>query len=152
MKTLQLTARTVNSATRPGHYGDGSGLYMQISAFGTKAWVFRFMLHGRSREMGLGSLNTFTLTRERARAARQLVADGIEADAPGSCRAGTINPRWRFVSRVSAERVPVPPVWSSPPKLCKAQKPGPSPGFFHRVEHPQGSGQGGLPKSTDACA
>ena len=80
MKTLQLTARTVNSATRPGHYGDGSGLYMQISAFGTKAWVFRFMLHGRSREMGLGSLNTFTLkeARERARAARQLVADGID--------------------------------------------------------------------------
>ena len=80
MKNRQLTARAVSSAKEPGYYGDGSGLYLQISDYGTRSWVFRFMLHGRSREMGLGSLNTFSLkeARERARAARQLLADGVD--------------------------------------------------------------------------
>jgi hypothetical protein len=46
-----------------------------VSSYGTKSWVYRFMVAGRSREMGLGSVDTFTLkeARERARmpAARQ---------------------------------------------------------------------------------
>jgi integrase len=80
MKTLQLTARTVNSATERGYYGDGSGLYLQISKYGTRSWVFRYTLHGRRREMGIGPINTLSLkeARERARAARQLLLDGID--------------------------------------------------------------------------
>jgi integrase len=80
MKFKQLTARAVNSATERGYYGDGSGLYLQISKYGTKSWVFRYKMHGRSREMGIGPLNTFTLAeaRERARTARQRVKDGID--------------------------------------------------------------------------
>jgi integrase len=80
MKTLQLTARTVDAAKEPGHYGDGSGLYLQVSDYGTRSWVFRYKLNGKAHEMGLGGVNTFTLkeARERARAARQLLADGID--------------------------------------------------------------------------
>jgi integrase len=80
MKTLQLTARTIDAAKEPGHYGDGSGLYLQVSDYGTRSWVFRYKLNAKAREMGLGSVNTFTLkeARERARAARQLLADGID--------------------------------------------------------------------------
>jgi integrase len=80
MKTLQLTARTIDAAREPGHYGDGSGLYLQISDYGTRSWVFRYKLNGKAHEMGLGSVNTFSLkeARERARAARQLLADGID--------------------------------------------------------------------------
>ena len=64
----------------PGRYGDGGGLWLQVSQFGTKAWIFRFMLGGRARQMGLGDVNTLSLkeARERAREARQLVADGID--------------------------------------------------------------------------
>ena len=38
------------------------------------------MLHGKVRDMGLGSLSTFTLkeARERARECRQMVAKGID--------------------------------------------------------------------------
>lgn len=81
MKTNQLSARKVESATTPGYYGDGGGLYLQVSKkYGSRNWVFRFMLSGRAREMGLGSPQTFTLkeARERARKCRQLVADGID--------------------------------------------------------------------------
>jgi integrase len=80
MKTCQLTTRKINAARRPGYYCDGSGLYLQVSNYETKSWVFRFKSGGRLREMGLGSIATFSLkeARERARACRQLVADGLD--------------------------------------------------------------------------
>jgi integrase len=80
MKSCQLSSRKVSTVRKPGYYGDGGGLYLQVSQYGTKSWVFRFALDGRTRDMGLGSLNTFTLkeARERARKYRQLLADGID--------------------------------------------------------------------------
>ncbi len=74
----KLSATEVAKKTKPGRYGDGGGLYLQVSSYGSKAWVFRYMLDGKARHMGLGSVDTFSLkeARERARQARQLVADG----------------------------------------------------------------------------
>lgn len=80
----KLSARSVASANEPGLYGDGGNLYLQVADVDgkgiTKAWIFRFMLAGRARKMGLGSVNDFSLAeaRERARQARQQVADGID--------------------------------------------------------------------------
>jgi integrase len=76
----KLTAVAVSKKTKRGRYADGGGLYLQVSEWGTKAWVFRYMVDGKSRTMGLGDLSTFTLkeARERARAQRQLIADGID--------------------------------------------------------------------------
>jgi integrase len=73
----KLTALKVGSLSKPGRYADGGGLYLQVTPSGTKSWLFRFMLQGHAREMGLGSCNTFTLAeaRERARQARQSVTD-----------------------------------------------------------------------------
>lgn len=61
-------------------YGDGGGLWLQVSGAGAKSWIFRFTLNGRSREMGLGSFSTFTLAeaREKALACRKLCAEGID--------------------------------------------------------------------------
>ena len=57
-KTTQrrLTARGVDSLKEPGRYGDGgrSGLWLRVTEGGNKSWIFRFMRHGRAREMGLG--------------------------------------------------------------------------------------------------
>ena len=85
--TGKLTALKVTRAKRPGLYGDGGSLYLQVSASGTKSWVFRFWiaerdpatgevvrdpatnkLKGRSREMGLGSFATVSLAEARDRA------------------------------------------------------------------------------------
>ncbi len=76
----KLSALWVAKVSELGVYADGAGLYLQVSKWGTKAWLFRFMLDGRSREMGLGSIRDFTLAeaRIRARDARQLLADGID--------------------------------------------------------------------------
>src|ERR1700722_19002495 len=76
----KLTATAVSNAKEPGLYGDGHGLYLQISAFDTKAWVFRYMIDGRARKMGLGPLHTVSLAeaRKRAQDARLKVLDGID--------------------------------------------------------------------------
>jgi Arm DNA-binding domain len=86
VKQNQLTARKIATAKKLGYYGDGGGLYLQVSATGTKSWIFRFMMNRRSRDMGLGSLHTFTLkeVRERARQCRQLVAQGSETGKQNS--------------------------------------------------------------------
>lgn len=75
-----LTQQQVNSIAKRGRYGDGGGLYLQVSAGGSKQWIFRYMISGRPRHMGLGSVRTFSLeeARERARLCRQKVADGID--------------------------------------------------------------------------
>ena len=54
----RLTALKVDKAKRPGMYADGGGLYLRVTQSGTKNWVFRFMLNGRPRWMGVGPLHT----------------------------------------------------------------------------------------------
>ena len=76
----KLSAAAVRAVSKPGLYGDGHGLYLQVSAFETKAWVFRYMLDGRPRKMGLGALHTVSLAeaRKRAETARLKVLDSID--------------------------------------------------------------------------
>ncbi len=75
----KLTALKVSRLDKPGYYGDGGGLYLQVSTTGSKSWIFRFQQAKRRREMGLGSTHTVTLldARERARMARLSLVDGI---------------------------------------------------------------------------
>lgn len=76
----KLSYAEVAKKVVPGRYGDGGGLWLQVSPTGTKAWIFRYMLDGKARHMGLGAVETFSLkeARERARQARQLLADGVD--------------------------------------------------------------------------
>jgi hypothetical protein len=68
---------------RPVRFGDGDGLYLQIapgSRGDVKSWLFRFKLHGKEREMGLGPFGELpdgvplADARKRAAAARALLA------------------------------------------------------------------------------
>ncbi len=76
----KLSAAAVRAANKHGLYGDGHGLYLQVSAFDTKAWVFRYMIDGKARKMGLGPLHTVSLAEARARAAaaRLKALDGVD--------------------------------------------------------------------------
>ena len=49
-----LNSRQVQTEKSPGLYADGDGLYLQVTAAGSKSWTFRFQLNGRRRDMGLG--------------------------------------------------------------------------------------------------
>jgi len=84
MLTLKKIAKALK---RPGRHFDADGLYLQIGEPGAKAprqhrgaWLLRYERNGRKRWMGLGALRDFSLeeARERARKARQLLADGVD--------------------------------------------------------------------------
>ena len=66
----RLTALKVSRAIKHGMYADGGGLYLQVTGTGAKSWIYRYMLHGREREMGLGSLSAVCLADARTKAAR----------------------------------------------------------------------------------
>lgn len=74
----KLSAKRVQSVIAPGWYGDGGGLWLRIFNDGSKRWIYAWERNKRRREMGLGSLGTISLAkaRERAEAARDLLADG----------------------------------------------------------------------------
>lgn len=60
-----LDDKTVKAKTKPGHYRDGRGLYLQVSVWGTKSWVFRYTINGKMRGMGLGSYEDVSLKEAR---------------------------------------------------------------------------------------
>jgi len=71
----------------PGLHHDGGGLYFRIGpkpasedATPAASWLFRYMLDGKAREMGLGAYPTTTLAAARGAAeeARQLKAKGSD--------------------------------------------------------------------------
>ncbi len=76
----KLSPAKVQKLSVPGMYGDGGGLWLNVGPSGGKSWVYRFMLDGRAREMGLGALHTIGLAdaRERAMACRRQCLDGID--------------------------------------------------------------------------
>ena len=79
--TNKLSAKlTEKNNLRPGLYGDGGGLYLQVSDYKTKAWVFRYMMAGRARKMGLGDFELVSLkdARKKRDAAYGLVVDGMD--------------------------------------------------------------------------
>jgi len=57
----RLSALKVGRIDRPGMYADGAGLYLRVTGDGTKNWVYRYMLDGRPRWMGLGPLAIYGL-------------------------------------------------------------------------------------------
>jgi len=73
----RLSALEVKSLSKPGHYSDGGGLYLQVSRFDTKSWVFKYTVHGKTRGMGLGPTHTFSLAEARDKSAdlRKVVAE-----------------------------------------------------------------------------
>ena len=76
----KLNNLSITKTSKPGLYGDGDNLYLQVTATLKKSWIFRFTLNGKSREMGLGSLAILSLADARAKAleCRKLLLDGVD--------------------------------------------------------------------------
>ena len=81
LKLNRLTARKVTTMTEPGRHADGGNLYLHIGN-GGKIWTFFYRVPGtgKLREMGLGSAATVSLqiAREKAEAARMMLARGVD--------------------------------------------------------------------------
>lgn len=76
----RLTALKVSRLVESGFYPDGGGLYLQVTGPHAKSWIYRYTFRGRTREMGIGSLNAVSLLEARKKAAdcRRLRSDGID--------------------------------------------------------------------------
>ena len=87
----RLTDKILRNLAAPGYHADGGGLYAQVSRAGTKSWVYRFTLKGRSRDMGLGSVRSVSLAEARTKAAecRALLAKGIDPIEQGKAERKT---------------------------------------------------------------
>jgi hypothetical protein len=96
----RLTAVEVKGIDHKGMYHDGGGLYLQVSAAGTKSWIYRFTLDGRAREMGLGPLNAISLAEARKRAAecRRMRHDGIDPIEARGAQRDQKEARWGEVN------------------------------------------------------
>ena len=64
-----LTALAVKNA-KPGRHADGGGLHLLVKESGTRSWVYRFMLNGKSRDVGLGAAGPNGMSLANARDAR----------------------------------------------------------------------------------
>ncbi len=75
----KLSPLKVKKETKPGLYGDGGGLTLQITKAGTKSWLFRYMIDGKPYGMGLGPIHTISLieARQKALEARKQLLEGI---------------------------------------------------------------------------
>jgi integrase len=64
--------------TKRGRVAVGHGAFLQISEFGTRSWVFRYVVNGKAHHVGLGSCTYVTLAEARQKAFeyRRLLAAG----------------------------------------------------------------------------
>ena len=89
----RLTARFVQTVKEPGKYGDGdgSGMFLLVKKSGRKSYVQRIMIHGKVRDIGLGSMRLVSLAEARAAALenRKLARAGGD---PMALRAGRLAP------------------------------------------------------------
>jgi integrase len=63
-----LTAVQVRQIKIPGRHADGNGLYLLVEPSGAKRWVLRTMVHGRRRDIGVGSARLVSLAEAREKA------------------------------------------------------------------------------------
>ena len=69
-----LSPVKINALNTPGRYGDGNGLYLVVDENQSKRWILRTLVHGKRRDMGLGSLQLVSLAEARKRAATYRLA------------------------------------------------------------------------------
>jgi integrase len=78
--TMRLTQRAIERANKRRKYSDGRGLFLSVSKNGRKTWAFCYTHNGRSREMGLGSVDFLSLdeARDKAVELRKLLRSGVD--------------------------------------------------------------------------
>lgn len=86
----RLTAAQVQNAKGPGKFYDENGLFLRVTANGSKSWVQRVTLNGRQREIGLGPASAVSLAdaRELARENKKVAAEGKNPMLERKRRAG----------------------------------------------------------------
>lgn len=64
---------------KPGRHADGGGLHLLVKESGARSWVYRFMLNGKSRDIGLGAAGPDGISLSQARDARDALRLKVKA-------------------------------------------------------------------------
>ncbi|HEV8032857.1 MAG TPA: Arm DNA-binding domain-containing protein, partial [Stellaceae bacterium] len=74
-----LTAKGIERLAA-GYHADGGKLYLQVTATGSRSWIFRYQRYGRRRDMGLGPYPFVGLAdaRRTANECRELLFRGVD--------------------------------------------------------------------------
>ena len=75
-----LTANFVKTVRARGYYHDSKGLYLRVSARGSKYWCYRYRRGGKLHEFGIGSADLFN-NLEEVRAKHQEARRALKLDA-----------------------------------------------------------------------
>ena len=75
----RISAAEVENAD-PGKHADGGGLWLVKQKSGSAQWVLRVTVHGRLREMGLGSYPSLSMKDARESAAKWRTLAAQEMD------------------------------------------------------------------------
>jgi integrase len=78
MERDRLSAIKIQRLRTPGYHCDGAGLYFRVAPGGTRGWIFRFTMHGRTRDMGVGPYPDVSLA----------LARGVAGECRAQVRAG----------------------------------------------------------------
>ena len=62
----KLTVAKVKTISKPGLHGDGAGLYLRVTASGSRSWIQRITIAGRRHDIGLGAFPAIELAQARA--------------------------------------------------------------------------------------
>lgn len=73
-----LTSLSVRNA-KPGRHADGHGLHLLVKPSGARSWVYRYMIGGKSRDIGLGPAGTDGLSLAKARDTRDALRLQVKA-------------------------------------------------------------------------
>ncbi len=101
MRNLHKLPSNAVASLPTGKHEDGGGLRLVKDRTGGGYWVFRFSLHGRRREMGLGSTQAISLKQAREQAAhwRARIAQGYDPIAERDRdRAGRLGARLKDIA------------------------------------------------------
>ena len=79
-RVKRLTAKFVETVTEPGKYYDGYNVFLRVQPSGSKKWVQRCTIHGKRREIGLGSASIVPLAGMRNKALENLrmINEGLD--------------------------------------------------------------------------
>ena len=80
VKANKLTQLQVSRIKEAGMHGDGAGLWLKVTAGGSKSWILRYTMAGRERWTGLGPYPDVSLVeaRDKAMAWRKQVRAGAD--------------------------------------------------------------------------
>lgn len=83
MALTDVAVKQAKPQDKPYQLPDGESLYLEVTPAGGKRWLFRYRFNGRAGKLALGKYPTVRIAeaRDKAAAARKLLADGINPGA-----------------------------------------------------------------------